>query len=119
MIALASRDEYLKNALLQFAVTHFKEDLRKLLGISFAGIRLGWSEDFERFLMERKKRRKARDPETLQYYRNLFKRYLEGKQLSEQLIDYVVNHPNKWLRNVFRHYIQSVASRSAVAASSA
>ncbi|MCC6057018.1 MAG: hypothetical protein LM583_10115 [Desulfurococcaceae archaeon] len=33
-------------------------------------------------------------------------RYLEGKELSEQLIDYVINHENKWLRNVFRHYIQ-------------
>jgi intergrase/recombinase len=33
-------------------------------------------------------------------------RYLEGKELSEQLIDYVINHKNKWLRNVFRHYTQ-------------
>jgi intergrase/recombinase len=33
-------------------------------------------------------------------------RYLEGKELSEQLIDYVINHENKWLRNVFRHYTQ-------------
>ena len=56
--------------------------------------------------MERKKRRKVRDPETLEYYRNLFMKYLEGKELSEELIDYVVNHENKWLRNIFRHYIQ-------------
>ncbi len=84
----------------------FREDLKKMLGVSFAGIRLQWSEDFERFLAERKKRRKVRDPETLKYYCSIFKRYLEGKELSEELIDYVVNHPNKWLRNVFRHYIQ-------------
>jgi len=50
--------------------------------------------------MERKKRRKVRDPETLKYYRNLFMKYLEGKELSEELIDYVVNHENKWLRNI-------------------
>jgi intergrase/recombinase len=36
----------------------------------------------------------------------LFKRYLEGKVLSEELVEYVLNHENKWLRNVFRHYIQ-------------
>jgi len=77
-----------------------------MLGISFAGIRFEWSEDFEKFLMERKKRRKVKDVETLNYYKSLFMRYLQGKELSEQLIDYVVNHENKWLRNVFRHYIQ-------------
>ena len=57
-------------------------------------------------LAERKKRRKVRDPETLKYYRSIFKKYLEGRELSEELIDYVVNHENKWVRNVFRHYIQ-------------
>jgi intergrase/recombinase len=103
---LAARDEYLKNAILRFVVENFREDLRKMLGISFAGIKLEWSEDFEHFLVERKKRRKVRDPETIKYYKSLFMRYLQGKELSEQLIDYVVNHPNKWLRNVFRHYIQ-------------
>ncbi|RLE63480.1 MAG: integrase [Thermoprotei archaeon] len=106
ILALASRDEYLKNAILKFVVQEFRDDLRKMLGISFAGIKLEWSEDFEHFLMERKKRRKVKDPETLKYYRSLFEKYLQGKELSEQLIDYVVNHPNKWLRNVFRHYIQ-------------
>jgi hypothetical protein len=42
----------------------------------------------------------------LQYYKSLFQRFLEGKELSEQLIDYVFIHENKWLRNVFRHHIQ-------------
>jgi len=106
ILAVAAKDEYLKNAILQFVVREFREDLRKILGISFAGIRFEWSEDFERFLVERKRRKKVRDPETLKYYKNLFMRYLQGKELSEQLIDYVVNHDNKWLRNVFRHYIQ-------------
>lgn len=106
ILRLAAGDEYLKQLILRFAVENFREDLRKMLGISFAGIKLEWSDDFERFLAERKKRRKVRDPETLQYYKNLFLRYLQGKELSEELIDYVVNHSNKWLRNVFRHYIQ-------------
>jgi len=106
ILALAARDEYLKELILRFVSENFKEDLRKMLGISFAGIKFEWSEDFERFLVERKKRRKIKDVETLNYYRSLFMRYLQSKELSEQLIDYVVNHENKWLRNVFRHYIQ-------------
>jgi len=106
VVALAMNDEYLKNAIIQLVVTRFKEDVRKALGISFAGVKLHWVEDFEQFLVERKKRRKVRSQETLQYYKSLFMRYLEGKELSEQLIDYVINHENKWLRNVFRHYIQ-------------
>jgi len=65
-------------------------------------------------LVERKKRRKVRSKETLQYYKNLFLRYLEGKELSEQLIDYVVNHENKWLRNVLRHYIQYLYYKRAI-----
>jgi len=106
ILATAKSDEYLKNALLRFVVHEFREDLKKMLGVSFAGIVLKWDEDFENFLMERKKRRRVRDPETLKYYKTLFKEHLEGKELSEQLIDYVVNYPNKWLRNVFRHYVQ-------------
>ena len=106
ILAVARNDEYLKNAILRFVVQEFRDDLRRMLGISFAGIVLRWSDDFEYFLMERKKRRKVRDPETLKYYRSIFKKYLEGRELSEELIDYVVNHKNKWLRNVFRHYIQ-------------
>jgi intergrase/recombinase len=106
VLALATTDEYIKNAVIQFVVTRFKEDVRKALGISFTGVKLHWDEGFEQFLMERKKRRKVKSQETLQYYKSLFMRYLEGKELSEQLIDLVVNHENKWLRNVFRHYIQ-------------
>lgn len=106
VIALASRDEYLKNAMLRFVVKEFGEDLRRMLGISLSGVRLEWSDDFERFMAERKRRRKVRTGETLKYYRSLFERYLEGRELNEQLIDFVVRHENKWLRNVFRHYIQ-------------
>jgi len=106
LISLAMNDEYLKNAIIQLVVSRFKEDIKKALGISFAGIKLHWDEGFEQFLKERKKRRKVKSQDTLRYYRSIFLKYLEGKELSEQLIDYVVNHENKWLRNVFRHYIQ-------------
>jgi hypothetical protein len=53
-------DEYLKNAIIQLVVTRFKEDVRKALSISFAGIKLHWDEGFEQFLEERKKRRKVK-----------------------------------------------------------
>jgi intergrase/recombinase len=105
-VALASKDEYLKQAILRFTVENFREDLRKMLGISLSQVVFTWSQGFEEFLRERKKRRKVLDPETIAYYRNLFKKHLEGKTLSEDLINYVINHKNKWLRNVFRHYIQ-------------
>ena len=106
ILSLATRDEYLRNAILRFVVQEFKDDLRRMLGLSLTGIKLSWSLDFENFLLERKKRRKVRDPETLKYYKSLFIRYLEGRELSEELIEYVVNHPNRWVRNIFRHYIQ-------------
>jgi intergrase/recombinase len=105
-IALATRDEYLKQALLRFTVENFREDLRKMLGSSLAHVVFKWEPGFEEFLRERKKRRRVASPGTISYYRNLFKRYLEGKSLSEELVEYVVNHENKWLRNVFRHYVQ-------------
>lgn len=93
ILALATRNEYLKYEILHFVVREFREDLKKVLGINLAGIRLEWSKDFESFMVERKRRKKVRDPETLRYYRILFMKYLEGKELSEQLIEYVVNHP--------------------------
>ncbi|MEM1920481.1 MAG: integrase, partial [Ignisphaera sp.] len=50
IVSIARSDEYIKNALLRFVVQEFKEDIRKMLGVSFAGIKLEWSEDFENFL---------------------------------------------------------------------
>jgi len=57
---VAKDDEYLKNALLRFVIQEFREDLKKMLGISFAGITLRRDKDFEYFLAEHKKRRKVR-----------------------------------------------------------
>jgi len=65
LISLAMNDEYLKNAIIQLVITRFKEDVRKALGISFAGIKLHWAEDFEQFLVERKNRCKVRSQEML------------------------------------------------------
>jgi intergrase/recombinase len=111
VLALARRDEYLKQALLRFVVQEFREDLKRMLGISFAGVMLEWSEDFEQYLRLQKKRQKVRTEEQLAYYRSLFKRYLEGRELTEQLIEQVARHPNGWLRNVFRHYVRYLYHR--------
>jgi intergrase/recombinase len=106
VLAMASRDEYVKQAILRFAVENFREDLKRMLGIIPSMVKLTWEKGFEEFLSERKRRRKVKDPKTLKYYKGLFEKHLEGKILSEELVNYVINNPNKWLRNVFRHYIQ-------------
>jgi len=106
ILAIASRDEILRRMILEFVVKHYKEELKKILGIVPEKIELRWDEDFEEFLRERKKRRKIATEETLKYYRSLFKKYLEGRELSRELAEEVARHRNKWLRNVFRHYIQ-------------
>jgi len=77
-----------------------------MLGLSLVGVKLEWSDEFEVFLAERKKRKKIRDIDTVRYYKSLFTKHLQGRELSEELVEYVVKHPNRWLRNVFRHYIQ-------------
>jgi hypothetical protein len=100
------QDPYLKSLLLRFVAEHFREDLRKLLSISIYGIRLQWSEDFERFLRERKRRRKVSTDEMVRKYRSYFSRFLEGKELTEDLVFEVARHPIGWVRNIFRHYVQ-------------
>jgi len=100
------QDPYLKSLLLKFVAEHFREDLRKLVSISIYGIKLHWDEDFERFLRERKRRRKASTDEMVRKYRSYFNRFLEGKELTEDLVFEVSRHPIGWVRNIFRHYIQ-------------
>ena len=63
--------------------------------MSLAHMVFKWEPGFEEFLRERKKRRRVVDPETIAYYKSLFKKHLEGKTLSEELVEYVVNHENK------------------------
>ena len=106
LIALAKRDEYLKRAILSFVAREFGDDLRRMLGLSMAHVKLEWTDDFESFLVERKRRRRVSNPKTLKYYRRLFMEHLEGRALDEGLAERVARHPNPWLRNVFRHYVQ-------------
>jgi len=52
-------------------VQEFRDDLRRMLGISLAGIKLKRGGEFEHPLMGRKKRRKVKDLETLKYLSKL------------------------------------------------
>jgi hypothetical protein len=54
-VALASKDGYLKQAILRFTVENFREDLRKMLGISLSQVIFSWSQGFEEFLREKEK----------------------------------------------------------------
>ena len=102
----ATQDEYLKQLIIKFVVENFREDVKKAIGLFPANIVMHWDEGFEEFLREHKKRRKVKRQDTIGYYRSLFKENLEGEQLTPEIVDFVVNHSNKWLRNVFRHYVQ-------------
>jgi len=105
-LAVASRDEYAKRLVVEFAVHNFREDLRRALGISAVGVKLHWDEGFESFLREGKRRKKVRTDKMIQYYRNLFARRLEGRELTAELVEEVAADKNGWLRNVFRHHAQ-------------
>jgi hypothetical protein len=87
------QDPYLKSLLLKFVAEHFREDLRKLMSISVYGIRLQWDEGFERFLRERKRRRRVSTDEMVRKYRNYFSRFLEGREFTEDLVFEVARHP--------------------------
>jgi len=95
----------------EFAVHNFGEDLRRAPGISAAGVKLHWDEGFEAFLREGKRRRKVRTDEMIQYYRNLFARRLEGRELTTELVEEVAADRNGWLRNVLRHHAQYLYRR--------
>jgi len=47
----------------------------------------------------------------IQYYRNLFARRLEGRELTAELVEEVAAERNGWLRNVFRHHAQYLYRR--------
>ncbi|MFP3209390.1 MAG: integrase, partial [Nitrososphaeria archaeon] len=110
-LAVASRDEFARRLILEFAVRNFREELRRMLGISAAGVRLHWDEGFEAFLREGKRRRKVRTDRMIRYYRNLFARRLEGRELTPELVEEVAADGNGWLRNVFRHHAQYLYRR--------
>ncbi|MEM1831979.1 MAG: hypothetical protein QXJ97_10675, partial [Desulfurococcaceae archaeon] len=69
IVSMARNDECLKNAILRFVVQEFREDLRRMLGLSFTGVVFKWTNEFETFKSQVKKRRRVLDPETSAYIR--------------------------------------------------
>ncbi len=116
LIALASRNEYLKQMILKFVQENLREELNKMRDIYLTGIRLKWSDDFESFLRERKKGRKITTDEMIKKYRSYFKKYIEGKRLSYELVEQIAKHKIGWVRNIFRHYIRYLRCKGKISA---
>jgi len=53
----------------------------------------------------------VRTDEMIRYYRNLFARRLEGRELTTELVEEVAADRNGWLRNVLRHHAQYLYRR--------
>ena len=104
VITVAMKDPYARNLILRYITQHYREDLRQLLETELEMNRLQWTRGFEEYLKTMKKGRRIIRDDTLSYYRNLFKRYLEGRKLTRELVEEVAESGNQWLRVVFRHY---------------
>ena len=52
---------------MKFTVENFREDLRKIFGLSLAHLVFKWEPGFQEFLRERKKRRRVASFGTLSY----------------------------------------------------
>ena len=93
ILRLASSDEYLKQRIIKFVVDNFREEVKKAIGLFPYTVTLHWEKDFENYLRYEKKGKKITDEGTLKDYKTLFIKYLEGKELTPQLVEYVVKHP--------------------------
>lgn len=104
MLKLSLSDAYLRKLIIEFVGKYLRDDLLKLASTRVPPVPLKWDEGFEKYLLEDKKN-PVKDVETLKYYKLIFERHLEGKELSEKLVEEVKNARLGWLRVVFRHYI--------------
>jgi len=113
VIKYASKDPLLRQQIIDYVVKHFKEEVMKALGVVPVVIELRWSEDFEKWLTEKKS--KPISERTLRDYRNIFKTCLEGQELNDQLIKELEKpktvckdgeRSTGWLRQILRHYIR-------------
>ena len=114
IIKYVTKDPILRQQIIDYVVKHFKEEIKKALGIVAISIDLKWSEDFEKWLIEKKS--KPISARTLRDYRNLFKACLEGRELNDQLIRELEEpkilcrdekeHSTSWLRQILRHYVR-------------
>ncbi len=99
---LAIREPILKKILLEFISKYLRNELIQLMPAKLPAIELKWTSEFEEYLRNEKK---IQNEDTIKYYRNLFKKHLEGRELNEKLVRKLRNAP-PWLRVVFRHYVR-------------
>jgi len=65
-------------------------------------IELRWMNEFEDYL---RKEKKIQDENAIKYYRNLFNKYLEGKEPNKKLVR-MRRNARPWLCVVFRHNVK-------------
>ena len=114
LIDALMQDEVIKEEVLNYLLKYYKRELTEKLGETLPRIELKWTEDFERWLMEKKS--KPISEQTLRDYRNLWRRCLEGKVLGWHLLKQLEAkqmkcrddqyHPTGWARQIFRHYVK-------------
>ncbi len=102
LLKLAIREPILKKIFLEFISKYLRNELLQLMPAKLPAIELKWTSEFEDYL---RKEKKIQDEDTIKYYRNLFKKHLEGRELNERLVRRLRNAP-PWLRVVFRHYVR-------------
>jgi len=108
------QDEALKDEVLNYILKYYKKDIQERLSEALPKIELRWSEDFEKWLTEKKS--KPISERTLRDYRNIWFKCLEGKTLGWHLLKQLEGkqmlcndgeyHPTSWPRQIFRHYIR-------------
>ncbi len=118
LIDAIMQDDVAREEVLNYLLKYYKQQLIERLSETLPKLTLKWSEDFEKWLTEKKS--KPISERTLRDYRNLWFRCLEGrvlgwhllKQLSgkEMLCSDNEYHPTGWARQIFRHYIRYLYS---------
>ena len=112
------QNEVAKEEVLAYLLKYYKSELMEKLAETLSKIELRWSEDFERWLIEKKS--KPISERILRDYRNLWYNCLEGKTLGWHLLKQLEGnkmmcrdgkyHATGWARQIFRHYIRYLYS---------
>ena len=102
-----------REVILKRFMERYKNELQELFIQTLPRIELYWSQDFKKWLIEKKS--KPITQRTLKDYRSIFLDCLEGKVLGWHLLKQLEakkmkcrekEHSTSWLRQVFRHYIR-------------
>ena len=83
LLKLSIREPILKKIFLEFISKYLRNELIQLMPAKLPAVKLKWTNEFEDYL---RKEKKIQDEDTIKYYRNLFKKHLEEKELDEKLV---------------------------------